>query len=91
MRILLVRHGKTKENELGIILGQHDGTLTRDGEEGARKLKRTLDKYLIDTVYSSDLGRCVRTANILTEGRELNGEWKPDCDPPAPPFVPAKL
>lgn len=71
MRILLVRHGQTKENELGIILGQHDGTLSKGGEEGARKLKRTLSKYIIDSVYSSDLGRCVRTANILVEGRGL--------------------
>lgn len=77
MRVLLVRHGQTKENELGIILGQHDGTLTRDGEEGVRKLKRTLEKYPIDTVYSSDLGRCVRTANILTEGRGLEVNLDP--------------
>lgn len=27
--------------------------------------------FLIDAVYSSDLGRCVRTANILTEGLGL--------------------
>jgi broad specificity phosphatase PhoE len=77
MRIILVRHGQTKENELGIILGQHDGILTRDGEEGARKLKRTLEKYPINTVYSSDLGRCVRTANILTEGRGLEVKLDP--------------
>ncbi len=71
MRVLLVRHGQTEENELGIVLGQRNGVLTRDGEEDARKLKRTLDNYPIDAVYSSDLERCIRTANILTEGRGL--------------------
>lgn len=71
MRILLIRHGQTKENELGIIIGQRNGTLTRKGIEDTRKLKRTIDNYLIQNVYTSDLGRCIKTASILSDGLGL--------------------
>jgi alpha-ribazole phosphatase len=77
MRILLIRHGLTEENKLGKVLGQLHGTLTREGVEDLRKLKGTLDKYNIEKVYSSDLRRCVKTANILTEGRGLKVKLDP--------------
>lgn len=65
MRLILVRHGETFENKLGIIQGQTHGTLTAEGINQAKLLAKRLKFLKIDFAYSSDLDRCVKTAKEI--------------------------
>lgn len=67
MKLHVVRHGQTKENENKIFMGHQNGTLTSLGkqqmEETAQKLVGTKFVHM----FSSDLQRCVDSAEILKE------------------------
>lgn len=67
MKIILVRHGETIENQKGILAGQTDGKLTKKGIEQAKKLALTLKNEKIDAIYSSDLARAVNTAKEIAK------------------------
>jgi probable phosphoglycerate mutase len=62
----LVRHGESTANARGIVQG-HDGTpdLTRRGRLQAQRLVGILRHRSVDALYSSDLRRALRTANVL--------------------------
>jgi len=62
MRLILTRHGKTIENEQGIMMGHLPGHLSELGKEQAKKLALRLKDEKIDFIYSSDLARAVDTA-----------------------------
>lgn len=70
-RFYLVRHGETEWNARGIIQGQSDSPLTAVGEEQARLLALQLRDVPFDVAFSSDLGRAMRTAEIIVRGRGL--------------------
>jgi probable phosphoglycerate mutase len=57
MKIILVRHGKTIENQIGICQGQTEGTITIEGIRENNALSLSLNKMAIDTFYSSTLLR----------------------------------
>lgn len=57
MRLIIVRHGETRENTEDIMMGQTDGTLTHTGVEQAKRLAKRLRRENIDFIYSSDLSR----------------------------------
>lgn len=64
-RILLARHGQTKENVNDVLQGE-EGDLTEEGLEQARKLAERLVYEGIDGIISSDSSRCrVTTEEIL--------------------------
>lgn len=67
MKLLLVRHGRTIENEKGVLMGHHHGTLTKLGLRQAKSVSLKLKNTKLDHIYSSDLRRCVDTAEIIRE------------------------
>ena len=67
MKIILVRHGKTIDNEKHVIQGHHQGKLSKKGIRQAKKLGRKLKKEKIDFVYCSDLKRTRDTAKGIME------------------------
>lgn len=71
MNLLLIRHGQTEENKDGIILGQNDGKLNSEGVNSAIKLQGELGRINVDAVYSSDLNRCIDTAQIALKNNSF--------------------
>lgn len=87
-RLILVRHGQSEANLLGIGAGQLDYPLTELGRAQAEAVADALtERYTIDRIYSSDLRRAVDTAKPTAERlglpiqtdrrlREIDtGEW----------------
>jgi probable phosphoglycerate mutase len=66
-RILLVRHGETEWNLAARLQGHRDSPLTRRGVEQARQLARRMPELRPHIIATSDLGRTLRTAEILAE------------------------
>ncbi len=64
-RITLVRHGETEWNRSGRWQGHLDAPLTLEGEAQARALGERLRGDVFDACYVSDLGRAVRTAELV--------------------------
>jgi broad specificity phosphatase PhoE len=87
VRILLARHGETVFNVEGRWQGQSDSPLTERGVAQARQLALALANEPLVAVYSSDLGRALRTAEQVAQPhglgvvadprlREVNvGDW----------------
>ena len=81
----VIRHGETVANLNSVIQGQSDVPLSPAGEKQAELLARRWRRRRFDAVYSSDLSRAVRTAEIVANGvkpvpapelREMDlGEW----------------
>ncbi len=65
LRILLVRHGETRENLKGILQGQQEGELNRTGLRQAAALAEALYRAPLDACYASDLARAMDTAAII--------------------------
>lgn len=65
MKLILARHGETKENSEGIIQGHLHGVLSKKGLSQAELLAENLKSERIDQVYSSDLDRALDTAKIV--------------------------
>lgn len=62
--LYLVRHGDTAWTHTGQHTGRTDLPLLPDGENEARRLGRVLKAIRFDAVYSSDLRRSLRTAEL---------------------------
>lgn len=65
MKLLIVRHGETEENKRHILQGHLPGTLTGLGIAQAESLALQLEGMAFDVLLSSDLKRCMDTAEIL--------------------------
>lgn len=72
--LYLARHGQTEENIARIFQGHLLGRLTVEGISQAEVLRDSLKRIPLDAVVSSDLKRCMDTAEIVMEGRELPWE-----------------
>jgi broad specificity phosphatase PhoE len=70
-KIYLVRHGETQWNKDGRVQGQLDIGLSDEGLRQARCLARRLAAVEIDAIYSSDLSRAYKTAEIIAESKGL--------------------
>ena len=66
-----VRHGQTLFNEIGRMQGFCDSPLTEKGIETARQARDDLADIPFDRAYTSTSERCVDTANIILEGRNV--------------------
>jgi len=69
--LYLIRHGETEGNSKKIVQGHSDAPLT---ENGVAQVEGTREKFRdvhFDAAYSSDLARTVRTAEIITQERNL--------------------
>ncbi len=73
-RIFLIRHGETRQHREKIFLGQYDVPLSGLGRDQAKKSALELEGENIKTgkIYSSDLSRCLETAEIIREVLQKN-------------------
>jgi probable phosphoglycerate mutase len=60
-----VRHGQTPQNERGIVQGQSDTELNRNGISSAEKSALALQSIGLRSIYASPLKRAWRTATII--------------------------
>ena len=67
MKLILVRHGETLENEQGIIQGHLPGNLSEKGIRQVEKLALRLKSEKLAAIYSSDLKRASDTAKIIAK------------------------
>lgn len=69
MKLILIRHGETKEGKKGIILGQLPGTLSIKGKATAKQLARLIKSANINpsVIFSSDLRRAKETSEIIAK------------------------
>lgn len=67
----LVRHGETEWNVKGLIQGTADSPLTPQGISQAKNLAKKFNDIRFDLVFSSDLLRAKRTAEIIAEEKKL--------------------
>ena len=65
VKIFLMRHGETILNKAGRTQGWCDGILTKEGIEVAVNVGFGLRVIKFKSVYSSDLGRARKTAQIV--------------------------
>lgn len=67
----IVRHGQTEWNAKKIIQGHTDTPLTAEGIKQAQSLGRKLKRIHFAGVFSSDLVRAKRTAELIVYEKEL--------------------
>lgn len=65
LKLYIVRHGETKWNVEKRFQGQTDSDLTEKGKEKVGKTGEELKNILFDAVYTSELGRAVKSAEII--------------------------
>jgi len=70
MIIYIIRHPETIFNRKDITQGHADSSLTGKGKKVAQQLGKKLKNKNIFKIFSSDLGRCLQTSNIVNG--ELN-------------------
>lgn len=71
-RLLLVRHGITEFNSTRRFAGYSDVEMNADGYRQVERLRDRLADEKIDAVYSSDLGRALVTAEVISSGRKVD-------------------
>ena len=72
IRLFLIRHGKTKENEENRYIGRTDSGLSEGGaEEIRRNVQQDIYPQNPDIVFSSPLKRCLDTAGIIFPSRDI--------------------
>lgn len=69
--VFIVRHGETEWNMKRLIQGQKDSALTELGINQAKELAKELRKIKFDLVFSSDLLRAKKTAEIIVAEHNL--------------------
>lgn len=67
MKLITVRHGSSKANDLGVGAGWTDVELSDEGLKQAEKVAERLKDEKIDVIYSSDLKRASRTAEKIAK------------------------
>jgi 2,3-bisphosphoglycerate-dependent phosphoglycerate mutase len=75
--VVLIRHGRTPHNNLGLFTGWEDPPLAEGGVEDARNAGRLLKRhgFEFDVVYTSWLTRAIQTAYYAMD--ELDCVWLP--------------
>ena len=75
--IVIIRHGKTEYNKLGLFTGWEDVPLAEEGRIEARNAGKLLKLHGIefDVVYTSWLSRAIETAWLVLD--ELDLLWLP--------------
>jgi len=69
-RLLLVRHGETDWTVQGRFLGHTDRPLNDRGQRQAAAIAKALSSEMIHTIYTSDLGRALTTAQAIAGFQE---------------------
>ena len=55
MKLYIIRHGETEENQAGIMQGHLHGTLTKEGLAQAKEVGIKLKNHKFKHILSSDL------------------------------------
>ncbi len=71
-KLIIVRHGESEANKLGVIAGHNDYLLTALGRKQADETAAHLANEQIDAVYASDLARAMETAEPHAAMRGLS-------------------
>ena len=71
LRLYLIRLGEVEGAADGKLLGRTDAPLSKRGLEQSRALAQVLSEAQLSAVYSSDLQRARRTAEIIAQRRNL--------------------
>ena len=66
-QFIIVRHGQSLANEMGLFGGSGNFPLTEKGIAQANATAQELDKYKIDVVYASDLQRAFKTGEVIAK------------------------
>ena len=66
-QVIIVRHGQTQWNIKGIRQGHLDSPLTEQGLAQAKALGQRLTREIFTILYSSDLGRAMQTAQMISD------------------------
>src|SRR3989344_5835107 len=67
----IVRHGQTEWNTKGLLQGHGDSPLTYLGVKQAEQIRDELKSIHFDAIFSSDLLRAKRTAEIVALERKI--------------------
>src|SRR5262245_1233098 len=78
MRLLLARHGATRNNAEARYTGQSDIPLSSLGERQAEALAKRLFFVRLDAIVSSDLARARATAERVARRHTLPIQLDPD-------------
>lgn len=70
--LYFMRHGQTIINRAGRVQGWCDGVLTDEGIKVAERVALGLSDIEFKAVYSSDLGRAIKTARIVVEANKAS-------------------
>ncbi len=70
-QLVVIRHGETEWNVRGIWQGQQNSPLTDQGMRQAKAVAERLRKFPVAAVYSSDLGRCIQSAQPTVDALAL--------------------
>jgi broad specificity phosphatase PhoE len=71
-QIYLVRHGETDWNEKGLLQGQSDIPLNKEGEKQAIEVaKKHFKKIEFAAIFSSDLVRAKKTAELIALEKKM--------------------
>ena len=75
--VVIIRHGKTEHNKLGLFTGWEDVSLAKEGRAEATAAGKLLQKHGVtfDVVYTSWLSRAIETAWLVLV--ELDAMWLP--------------
>ncbi len=76
--LILARHGETEWNEKSLIQGAQDIPLNKRGVSQAHKLADRLAGEQLAGIYTSNLQRAVKTAEIITNKHNLAVKQKPN-------------
>lgn len=66
MKIYAVRHGETVENANNCLVGRINSSLTEEGINQAKQVRKYFEDKQIDLIVSSPLDRCRQTAEIIS-------------------------
>lgn len=71
-KFILVRHGQSKANECGFLVGNTEAPLSQLGEKQARAVSEYILKaYKVDVIYSSPLLRACNTVRGVADALNL--------------------
>lgn len=76
-RLILIRHGETEWNRLGLVQGWTDVPLTDVGRRQAAALAAAIEGLRPAVIFSSDSGRAFETAEIMRGGLVAHGQILP--------------
>jgi alpha-ribazole phosphatase len=78
LEIVFVRHGESEMNKERAYCGWTNSLLTKNGLEQAKLVGEKLSCEDIDLIISSDLDRCLKTADIINSFHKKNITTEPD-------------